>query len=82
MAAAVMGAPVRAMGYSARLDAAADLNPITGNVITPGNAQAELVADAVLSIVGPGQKIRVGKDNGEKKAEHSHGCFARKRSDR
>jgi cell wall-associated NlpC family hydrolase len=68
MAAAVMGAPVKAMGYSARLDAAADLNPITGNVITPGNAQAELVADAVLSIVGPGQKIRVGKDNGEKKA--------------
>ena len=68
MAAAVMGAPVRAMGYSARLDAAADLNPITGNVITPGNTQAELVADAVLSIVGPGQKIRVGKDNGEKKA--------------
>ena len=68
MAAAVMGAPVRAMGYSARLDAAADLNPITGNVITPGNAQAEWVADAVLSIVGPGQKIRVGKDNGEKKA--------------
>ena len=68
MAAAVMGAPVRAMGYSARLDAAAGLNPITGNVITPGNAQAELVADAVLSIVGPGQKIRVGKDNGEKKA--------------
>ena len=60
MAAAVMGAPVKAMGYSARLDAAADLNPITGNVITPGNAQAELVADAVLSIVGPGQKIRVG----------------------
>ena len=68
MAAAVMGAPVKAMGYSARLDAAADLNPITGNVITPENAQAELVADAVLSIVGPGQKIRVGKDNGEKKA--------------
>lgn len=68
MAAAVMGAPVKAMGYSARLDAAADLNPITGNVITPENAQAELVADAVLSIVGPGQKIRAGKDNGEKKA--------------
>lgn len=68
MAAAVMGAPVKAMGYSARLDAAADLNPITGNVITPENAQAELVADAVLSIVGPGQKIRVKKDNGEKKA--------------
>lgn len=68
MAAAVMGAPVKAMGYSARLDAAADLNPITGNVITPENAQAELVADAVLSIVGPGQKIRVKKDSGEKKA--------------
>ena len=68
MAAAVMGAPVKAMGYSARLDAAADLNPITGNVITPDNAQAELVADAVLSIVGPGQKMRVKKDNGEKKA--------------
>ena len=68
MAAAVMGAPVKAMGYSARLDAAADLNPITGNVITPDNAQAELVADAVLSIVGPGQKMRIKKDNGEKKA--------------
>lgn len=68
MAAAVMGAPVKAMGYSARLDAAADLNPITGNVITPENAQAELVADAVLSIVGPGQKLRVKKDSGEKKA--------------
>ena len=59
MAAAVMGAPVKAMGY---------LNPITGNVITPENAQAELVADAVLSIVGPGQKMRVKKDSGEKKA--------------
>ena len=68
MAAAVMSAPVKAMGYSARLDAAADLNPITGNVITPGNAQAELVADAVLSIVGPGQKINVKKDSSEKKA--------------
>ena len=68
MAAAVLGAPVNAMGYSARLDAAADLNPITGNVITPENAQAELVADAVLSIVGPGQKIRAKKDSGEKKA--------------
>ena len=68
MAAAVMSAPVKAMGYSARLDAAADLNPITGNVITPENAQAELVADAVLSIVGPGQKINVKKDSSEKKA--------------
>ena len=68
MAAAVMGAPVKAMGYSARLDAAADLNPITGNVIIPDNAQAELVADAVLSIVGPGQKMKDKKDNGEKKA--------------
>ena len=68
MAAAVMGAPVKAMGYSARLDAAADLNPITGNVITPENAQAELVADAVLSIVGPGQKLNVKKGSSEKKA--------------
>ena len=68
MAAAVMGAPATALRYSATLDAAADLNPITGNVIIPDNAQAELVADAVLSIVGPGQKMRVKKDNGEKKA--------------
>ena len=68
MAAAVMGAPVKAMGYSARLDAAAALNPITGNVITPENAQAELVADAVLSIVGPGQKLNVKKGSSEKKA--------------
>ena len=48
MAAAVMGGPVQAMDLSA--------NPITGNVITPDNAQAELIADAVLSIVGPGHR--------------------------
>ena len=56
MAAAVMGGPVQAMDLSARRNASATLNPITGNVITPDNAQAELIADAVLSIVGPGHR--------------------------
>ena len=56
MAAAVMGGPVQAMDLSARRNASATLNPITGNVITPDNAQAELIADAVLSIVGPGRR--------------------------
>jgi hypothetical protein len=56
MAAAVMGGPVQAMDNSARRNASATLNPITGNVITPDNAQAELIADAVLSIVGPGHR--------------------------
>ena len=68
MAAAVMGAPVNAMGYSARLEATADLNPVTGNVITPENAQAELVADAVLSIVGSGQNVKAKKESADKKA--------------
>ena len=68
MAAAMMGAPVNAMGYSARWDASADLNPITGNVITPDNAQAELVADTVLSVVGPGQKMKQGQMVAEREA--------------
>ena len=68
MAAAVLGAPVNAMGYSARLEATADLNPVTGNVITPENAQAELVADAVLSIVGSGQNVKAKKESADKKA--------------
>ena len=68
MAAAVMGAPVNATGYSVRVDAAAELNPVTGNIITPENAQSELVADAVLSIVGPGQKVNVNNWGDERKA--------------
>ena len=66
MAAAVMGMPANAMGFSARRDAATELNPITGNVITPENAQAELVADAVLSIVGPGQRANAKREEGSK----------------
>ena len=50
MAAAVLGTPAQAMGNTARQDAAANLNPVTGNVITPDNAQAELVADSILAI--------------------------------
>lgn len=68
MAAAIMGAPVNAMGSSARLDATADLNPITGNTITPENAQAELVADAVLSIVGSGKNFKSKAVTDERKA--------------
>lgn len=56
MAAAVMGVPVQAMGTTVRTDAATALNPIMGNIITPDNAQAELIADAVLAIVGSGHK--------------------------
>lgn len=67
MAAAMMGVPVNAMGNTARMDAAAELNPLTGNVITPENAQAELIADAVLPIVGPGQKANT-EDDKERKA--------------
>ena len=67
-AAAVMGAPVNAMGCSARLESTAELNPVTGNVITPENAQAELVADAVLSIVGSGQNVKAKKESADKKA--------------
>ena len=66
MAAAVMGMPANAMGFSARRDAATELNPITGNVIRPENAQAELVADAVLSIVGPGQRANAKREEGSK----------------
>ena len=67
MAAAMMGVPANAMGYSARMEAAADLNPVTGNVITPENAQTELIADAVLPIVGKGQKTKA-EDDKERKA--------------
>ena len=48
MAAAVLGAPAQATGFTARMNAAAELNPITGNVITPANARSELVADEIL----------------------------------
>ena len=67
MAAAMMGVPANAMGYSARMEAAADLNPVTGNVITPENAQTELIADAVLPIVGKGHKTKA-EDDKERKA--------------
>ena len=67
MAAAMMGVPANAMGYSARMEAAADLNPVNGNVITPENAQTELIADAVLPIVGKGQKTKA-EDDKERKA--------------
>ena len=61
MAAAMMGVPANAMGYSARMEAAADLNPVTGNVITPENAQTELIADAVLADRGSGTESQGGR---------------------
>ena len=64
MAAAVLGTPAKAMGNTARLDAAANLNPVTGNVITPDNAQAELVADSILAIAETKKK---GADGQSKK---------------
>ena len=67
MTASMMGAPVYAMGGSARMDASANLNPVTGNVITPENAQAELIADAVMPVFGRGQKID-SEANKERKA--------------
>ena len=66
MAAAMMGVPANAMGTTARMDASADLNPVTGNVITPENAQTELIADVVLPIVGPGQKAKTEDDKDRK----------------
>ena len=48
MAAAILGAPAQATGFTARMNAAATLNPITGNVITPANARSELIADEIL----------------------------------
>lgn len=57
MAAAVTGIPARAMGYPVWGTKPDTVNPITGNVITPENAQAELVADVVMSIAGPGNRV-------------------------
>ena len=57
MAAAVTGIPARAMGYPVWGTKPDTINPITGNVITPENAQAELVADVVLSIADPGNRV-------------------------
>ena len=57
MAAAVTGIPARAMGYPVWGTKPDTISPITGNVITPENAQAELVADVVLSIADPGNRV-------------------------
>lgn len=62
MAAAVMGTPVRAMDHSARADALTALNPADNNGLTPDNAQAQLVADAVYELVGPGNKKEDAED--------------------
>ena len=59
MAAAVTGIPAKAMGYPVWGSKPDTINPITGNVVTPDNAQAELVADVVLSIAGPENRNRV-----------------------
>ena len=61
-AAAVMGTPVQAMEFSARMNAAAPLNPITDTIITLENAQTELVADTVLAIAGPGHKVEADEE--------------------
>ena len=57
MAAAVTGIPAKAMGYPVWGSKPDTVNPITGNVVTPDNAQAELVADVVLSIAGPENRV-------------------------
>ena len=65
MAAAVLGTPAQVIATTARRDAAAHLNPITGNAITPDNAQAELVADSILAIAASNKKdadVHVRKD--------------------
>lgn len=62
MAAAVMGAPVRAMDHSVRRDALTELNPVAGTVITPDNAQSQLVADAVMAIVRSGKKAEKSEE--------------------
>ncbi len=60
-----MGTPARAMGFPVPEKIPVTVNPITGNVITPENAQAEWIADAVLAVVGPGCR---GMDKPERMA--------------
>ena len=65
VAAAALGMPAKAIGIPAKGDAPVKINMGTDDVITPENAQAKLVADAVLAVVGPGAR---GEDKEERKA--------------
>ena len=60
VAAAMMGMPARAMGFPPReevpAEAPAAMDQGTDDVITPENARAKLVADAVMTTAGPGNR--------------------------
>ena len=70
VAAAALGMPAQAMGLPAagvseNEETGIILTPAAGDVITPENANAQFIAEAVRSIVGPGER---GADKEERKA--------------
>ena len=65
VAAAIMGVPARATGIPLREETPAAVDFGTEDVVTPENARAQLVADAVMAIAGPGAR---GADKEERKA--------------
>ena len=65
VAAAIMGMPARATGIPLREETPAAVDFGTEDVVTPENARAQLVADAVMAIAGPGDR---GADKEERKA--------------
>ena len=70
VAAAALGMPAQAMGLPAagvseNAETGIILTPAAGDVITPENANAQFIAEAVRSIVGPGER---GADKEERKA--------------
>ena len=70
VAAAALGMPAQAMGLPAagvseNEETGIILTPAAGDVITPANANAQFIAEAVRSIVGPGER---GADKEERKA--------------
>ena len=70
VAAAALGMPAQAMGLPAagvseNEETGIILTPAAGDVITPENANAQFFAEAVRSIVGPGER---GADKEERKA--------------
>ena len=64
VAAAMMGMPASATGIPQREETPAAVDFGTDDVITPENARAQLVADAVIAVAGPGDR---GADKEERK---------------
>ena len=67
VAAAALGMPAQAMGLPAagvseKEETGIALTPAAGDVITPENANAQFIAEAVRSIVGPGERGAVKEE--------------------